>query len=134
MTRPLSGVFTREFTRSVGHCLLLLLHPHLHQVCGTPRPAKHDLSRNSEDQFTDRDYDRLNRYVDAIKRLLEAGANPTHYASLAGENGIDFIERRLHEVRIIGDPFIRLVKDRFYRQVIAIMKDSQAFTRAEHAP
>ena len=82
-------------------------------TCDTPRPAKHSLSRNLEDQFTDCDYDRLNRYVDVIKFLLEAGANPTHPVLDAGVNVFDFIKRRLHEVRNIGDPFIRLVKSDF---------------------
>jgi hypothetical protein len=97
------------------------------EMCDNPRPAKHCFSQNLEDHFSERDYDRLNRYVDAIRLLLEAGANPTHPV-LNGvvESNIGFIKRCLREVRNIGDPFIRLAKERFYRQVITIMKDTHA--------
>ena len=98
------------------------------EMCDTPRPAKkHCLSQNLGDEFTERDYDRLNRYVDAIKLLLEAGANPAHPVLNGGdENGIGFIERELLGARNIGDNFIRHVRERFYRQVITIMKDTNA--------
>ena len=80
------------------------------------------------------DSERLNRYKNVIKHLLEAGADPKQQGVLTNPNrsileqlqsGITLIVNRLHGLRRNSSSrSVRLLKERVYRQVIKIMNDT----------
>ena len=78
--------------------------------------------RNEDPDLTVRDYERLHRYMNAIKLLRKAGASPTRNIS-SGRNCIELVERVLRKLHSnVGDHCNRLLKQRVFRQVITIMK------------
>ena len=87
---------------------------------------------HEEPNLTEHDSERLNRYKNVIKLLLEAGANPKqmvhtnpNQSILASESGISLIVNRLYGLRRNSSSrSLRLLKERVYRQVIKIMNDT----------
>ena len=69
------------------------------------------------------DSERLDRHIDVIKLLLEAGANPTQSISDDIGNSFDLVELRLSQARKSS---IRLLREKVYGQVLAMMKEAQA--------
>ena len=73
------------------------------------------------------DSERLDRYIDVIRLLLEAGAKSNQNILEGLGSGIDLVQmwlRALHPND--GYPSIRLLKERVYRQVLAMMREVQA--------
>ena len=82
----------------------------------------------TESDLTEADSEILNRYIDAIKILLEAGANPTQTVlENPNRSGIGLIENWLRALQKdvgAGHPTIRLLKGRVYRQLLTMMREA----------
>ena len=73
------------------------------------------------------DSERLERHISAVKLLLEAGANPNQIVLEGVGSSIDLVEswlRASHPNE--GYPSIRLLRERVYRQLLAMMREAQA--------
>ena len=88
---------------------------------------------HEEPDLTKHDSERLNRYKNIIKLLLEAGANPKqavltnpNEGILTSQSGISLIVNRLQPGlrRNSRNRSLCLLKERVYRQVIKIMNDT----------
>ena len=76
----------------------------------------------TEYDWTKYDSECLDRYIGAIKLLLEAGANPNQSVSDGIGSGADIVERRLRALRPSDSRSIRVLRRRVYGQVLAMMK------------
>ena len=82
-------------------------------------------SGNEGPNFTEAGSTRLDRYINAIKLLLEAGANPNQNVLVFGavSTGIGLVESwlRVSRLDIHGSP-VRILRQRVYRQVLKMLK------------
>ena len=70
--------------------------------------------------LTQDDSESLERHINVIRLLLEAGANPNQNVLEGDGSAIDTVEMWLRF------PSIRLLRERVYRQVLAMMREPRA--------
>ena len=82
-------------------------------------------SDNEGPNFTEADSRCLDRYMYAIKLLLEAGADPNQNILGGISSGIDLVESWLRVSQPNASPRFQLI-DRVFRQLLAMMREAQA--------
>ena len=78
-------------------------------------------SGNEDPDSTQADSESLERHINVIRLLLEAGANPNQNVLEGDGSAIDMVERMW-----LRFPSIRLLRERVNRQLLAMMREPRA--------